>query len=280
MEFNKDAIFQKLFKRFHVGDCLITVATGKMSEADAERAGLVDCHAYAMLDVRQVGDKRLFLLKNPWNHLRWKGRYSERDVGNWTPELKKALSYDPQSAQSFDDGEFWIDLESVCSFFDVFYVNWNPALFSSTYAIHAKWSAGMGPTKDLYSVGDNPQYRLEVNNPSASAAVWILLTRHITDKADFENNREYITVLVYKNEGQKVYYPSDPAPYIDGNRINSPHYLCKMPLKGAGVSKFTLVVSQYEKMNTIYYTLRVYSTCPFKLEKIQDPYKHKKRVSK
>lgn len=39
--------------------------------------------------------------------------------------------------------------------------------------------------------------------------------------------------------------------------------------------KYTLVVSQYEKTNTILYTLRAYSTSPFSLKKIISPYKHK-----
>jgi len=44
------------------------------------------------------------MLKNPWNHLRWKGNFCENDTVNWTPEMKKALNYDPKSAQQFDNG--------------------------------------------------------------------------------------------------------------------------------------------------------------------------------
>ncbi|VDK47729.1 unnamed protein product [Gongylonema pulchrum] len=54
--------------------------------------------------------KRLLLVKNPWTHLRWKGRYSEKDLSSWTPELRKALDYNPADAQQFDDGES----HSVC----------------------------------------------------------------------------------------------------------------------------------------------------------------------
>lgn len=68
------------------------------------------------------------------------------------------------------------------------------------------WSAGSGPIKDAYNIGENPQFRMEVK-PGASGAVWILLTRHITQIDDFRENREYITVLVYKNDGRRVYYP-------------------------------------------------------------------------
>lgn len=39
---------------FNVGDCLITVATGPLSDSDADRAGLVSTHAYALLDIRKV----------------------------------------------------------------------------------------------------------------------------------------------------------------------------------------------------------------------------------
>ena len=79
--------------------------------------------------------------------------------------------------------------------------------------------------------------RLEVRGAASGGAVWLLLSRHITDIEDFRNNKEYITLLVYKNDGQRVYYPYDPPPYIDGVRINSPHYLTKV------LSMYTLVLN-------------------------------------
>lgn len=269
---DREALFVKLLDRHQRGDVLVTLATGELTEAEADRSGLVPTHAYAMLDVKEVLGKRLFLLKNPWSHLRWKGKYSERDTVNWTPALSQALRYDPRNASMFDNGVFWIDYDSVCHFFDVAYLNWNPNLFQYTYCTHRTWNAGTGPAKDLYNIGENPQYTLEMTKPGC--AVWILLTRHITDREDFANNREYITLLVYKNNGKKVYLPFDPPPYLDGVRINSPHYLCKMVIPQGGDTRYTLVVSQYEKSNTIHYTLRAYASCPFTLVPISNPYTH------
>ncbi|CAG2117482.1 unnamed protein product, partial [Medioppia subpectinata] len=273
-ESEKERTFKMLCERHAKGDVLITFATGELNDAECERTGLVATHAYALLDIKAVQNKRLFLLKNPWSHLRWKGNYSERDVNNWTPSLKEALHYDPQSARNFDNGVFWIDIDSLYQFYDVAYLNWSPALFKYTYCTHDSWNAGVGPVKDLYFIGDNPQYNLTLK--SGDSTVWVLLTRHITDKSDFANNNEYIALLVYKNNGEKVYMPFDPPPYIDGVRINSPHYLCKItPKPQEPCSRYTLAISQYEKSTTINYTIRVYSTGAFQLKKLLNPYKYK-----
>ena len=130
----------------------------------------------------------------------------------------------------------------------------------------------------MYNISTNPQYCLEING-GGSGAVWVLLSRHITEIEDFKDNKEYITLLVYKKDGKKVYYPYGPDPYIDGVRINSPHYLCKMEVNEQTPRRLTLVISQYEKSATIYYTLRVYSTLPFSLGRIQDPYRSKQEIT-
>lgn len=277
--FNKDDTFRMLYQRFHRGDVLITTATGVMTEEEGERWGLVPTHAYAVLDIREHKGKRFLQLKNPWSHLRWKGRYSERDEKNWTPDLLKYLNFDPKTAQKFDNGVFWIIWEDLCQYYDVIYLSWNPSLFKESSCIHSSWDGKQGPVKDVYSLANNPQYKLEVNCPQGGAAEWVLLTRHITDKDDFAQNREFITLVVYKSSGKKVYYPADPPPFIDGIRINSPHYLTKIKLTGPGTHTFTLVVSQYEKQNTINYTLRVYSVCKFNFSKIPTPFTQTKRIN-
>ena len=122
------------------GKALVTIATGNLTDYDVKRSGLVNTHAYAVLDCRTVfcgnQEYRLLRLKNPWSHLRWKGKFSELDLTHWTKDLQKMLNYDPNSALEFDNGIFWIDFDSVCKFFDVFYLNWNYEMFKFTYSLH------------------------------------------------------------------------------------------------------------------------------------------------
>ena len=82
----------------------------------------------------------------------------------------------------------------------------------------------------------------------------------------------FIQACIYNSIERRIFdsillLSDDPRPYLDGIRINSPHYLVKIVLKESMTQRFTLVVSQYEKTNAIHYSLRVYSTCPFSLNK-------------
>jgi calpain-7 len=124
----------------------------------------------------------------------------------WTAELQRKLNYDVEAALRDDNGEFWIDLNSLREFWDVAYISWNPNLFPHTKTVHALWQQQVspqswrahlltgaltrqdGPVKDHYNMSNNPQYALRVT-ASAETEVWVQLTRHITDIADFADNK-------------------------------------------------------------------------------------------
>lgn len=57
-----------------IGSALVTMGTGPLSKDESERTGLVPTHAYAVLRVMDVCNKRLLQLKNPWSEKRWKVR--------------------------------------------------------------------------------------------------------------------------------------------------------------------------------------------------------------
>lgn len=269
-----ESTWKRIGAALHTGDVLLTVATGQMSSHVQERTGLSDCHAYAVLNMREINGVRLLKIKNPWNHGRWKGKYSPDDNLHWTAELASKLDYDVGTARRVDDGEFWMDLDSVKSFFDVFHLNWNPSIFKFRYSLHKSWLQKSGPVRDLYNMGENPQFRLEFKTKEP-AILWILLSRHITTIDDFANNREFITCHLYDG-GDTVYYPDNPL--VQGTKINSPHYLARFNHPG-DKKKYSIVISQHEKSTNLYFTLKVYASADFKIFEMPNPYHGRKEKS-
>eukprot|EP00039_Didymoeca_costata_P015534 m.267167 g.267167 ORF g.267167 m.267167 type:complete len:804 (-) comp16243_c1_seq16:1717-4128(-) len=264
----QDRQWKRIGRGLATGDVLVTLATGNLDEETEKKTGLSGCHAYAVINMREVEGHRLVHIKNPWNKGRWKGNWSPRHTQMWKPSIRKALNYNPELASQKDDGEFWMDLASVVNFYDVFHLNWNPGLFPHNYSTHYCWSQSAGPAKDRYNMGENPQYSLKLQRKK-EGLVWILLSRHITDIKDFADNKEYITCHIFKG-GSRVYYPENPV--IFGTKINSPHHLTQLNLDGS-CSEYTIVVSQHEKASTIRFSLNVYSDTALNFAKVPDIYK-------
>ena len=254
----------------------------------------------------------MVLVKNPWSHMRWKGKYSPEDTKNWTPQMRRALRYDLHGANQNDNGIFWIDYDSLVTNFNGLYLNWNRDLFRYRTSQHYFWGADDGgPKNDSYNIGYNPQYHLIVNHTTSSskklgaaggqegsgspkrrdtAAVWILLSRHVVNK-DFEaddmkqqgqTKQQYLTIHLYHNNGneksagfgagrgKRMFFGKKPfmtVPYS-----NNPHTLVRfdVPLQSSRQSpvgaSYTIVVSQYEKTRDLSFTLDVFSMAPFKLQ--------------
>ena len=64
------------------------------------------------------------LMKNPWGHFSWKGRYSFGER-SWTPQLKQAFGYDNFKK---DHGVFWMCFDDVVANFVHLDINWNPEM--------------------------------------------------------------------------------------------------------------------------------------------------------
>ncbi|KAG0239688.1 calpain 7 [Actinomortierella wolfii] len=135
--FNKEKQWKRMVNGMRNGVALVTIATGHLSDEDADRLGLVPTHAYAVLDLKEIRGLRLLQVKNPWSHKRWKGPYSHLDAKHWTDELKAELNFDQLSALKTDDGIFWIDYDSVCTNFDTIHINWNLETLNYRAVIHA-----------------------------------------------------------------------------------------------------------------------------------------------
>ncbi|KAJ1957628.1 cysteine protease [Linderina pennispora] len=264
--FNSERTWQRMYDASRNGDVLLTIATGEMSNDLAGTLGLVPSHAYAVLDVREVGGNRLIKVKNPWSSVRWTGKFSHTDRTNWTADLMRELCYDPVLAEDNDRGIFWIDFESVCHRFDAIHLNWNPELFLHRAGVHFEWKLSMGPRQALYDFSANPQYTLTVDGAGSNRPlVWLVLSKHVQKT---EENRDFIALHVYDSySGRRVYEPRSAMRI--GEYVNSPHVLVQFSATPG--TRYTLVVAQREKSKPLYFTLRAFCDAPISLQQAPFP---------
>lgn len=289
LDFNPQRLWERMVSATKYGDCLITVATGEMSDAEGERLGLVPTHAYAVLQVREVAGVRLLQLKNPWAKVRWKGSYSAQDTQRWTPALRETLQYEPKQALQLDNGIFWIDYANLLKYYRGVYSNWNPALFRHHSSTHGQWpKRAAANANDSKNIGANPQYALRLSvsadqmGAGRSAAVWLLLSRHTQRGASTTHGQEgkddYLTVHVFKARGgHRVYYLE--TCWRQGIYSNTPHCLVKFELE-AGDHSLTLALAQFQPVDhQVDYTLDVYSMVPFRLRPLPYRMRHNERLA-
>ena len=151
---------------------LLGAGSSAGKDTDINSLGIVQGHAYSILDVQEVDGHQLLRARNPWGQREWTGRWSDKS-DEWTPRLKKLLSYKDE-----DDGSFWICYQDFCRYFRVVYVckvydGWHTSSVSGEWSV-ARGTAG-GCTNHRESFATNPQYLLQT---SGSEAISIVLTQH------------------------------------------------------------------------------------------------------
>ena len=110
-----------------------------------------------MLEILEYQGYKMLLIKNPWGHKRYTGKFSIGDK-NWTPQLKQVCHYETLASE--DNGIFWVDHESFCKIFGNVYINWNPNLLTYRKNFFDVWKNSEMSNSGFVSVAKNPQYQI------------------------------------------------------------------------------------------------------------------------
>ena len=281
-EICRDALWNRIFKAFNYGDLLVTTGTGKLTEHEEDGMGLAGQHDYAVISMKEVGQQRLLLIKNPWSKgTIWKGStdYGSRPQAMDSQQLSPDDAAITRKAEPLLPGTFWMDLNDVFQSFESVYLNWNPALFAYREDVHFPWNL----TTSISHAGSfmsNPQYEVA---SELGGVVWLLLSRHFksrnhcpkdlagNDGGDELEERGFIGLYIYANRGERVFW-SDGA-LMRGPYVDSPNTLAKldMPCKTA----YTVVVSQQAFARSIFnFTLSAFSINPVRVKEAKHRLPH------
>ncbi|KAK6361255.1 cysteine protease, variant 2 [Orbilia blumenaviensis] len=296
-------LWDRVYQTWKSGDVLMTLGTGVLEAWEGH--GLVGEHDYAIIGLQEVVSEsgrvgRWLLVKNPWKTGgNWSGPLaiddSDDDSDGDFDDPKSDEDEDSESdedaypeelAQSPSQSAVWIDLNSVFRYFDSIYLNWNPALWSNRYDWHFSWPQSSAITKPsttehLWNVPGcfwgNPQYKI-ANKSSTPSKAWILLSRHLLRKKDFDrktlwNKSGHISLYVFATNGNRVYQSTGylkRGPYVD-----SPQTLLRLEIPAN--TAYTVVVSSQDLVPaelTHHFSISAFTSIPMAFEPVDEPYPH------
>ena len=150
------------------------------------QVGLVENHAYTLLDCRTVDNIRLVKIRNPWGSGEWNGKYSDNDAFWSNQKMKDEFGY----SKSADDGSFFMEFSDYIKYFtSVSICRFDPSFTRTTVAV---------PTLLYRSDKSYPVIELEVNHDQEDAYFGIHHTR-----SRFKNGNPKSSILsfvVFKNK--------------------------------------------------------------------------------
>jgi calpain-7 len=279
-ELEPDTFWRRTLNAFIYGDVMVTMGTGKISARAEKEIGLAGQHDYAVLDVREIDDQRLFLIKNPWcEGTSWRGRFKElsyvsdtgTEAGNDDFEEPVQSSRDLLNADDqLSPGTFWMDLDNVIQNFESIYLNWNPGIFSHRQDLHFSWNLADPTTacRRYASLKAHPQFTVTTQK---KATVWLLLCRHFrgTNQSDHEDHQDidlrgFISLHAFNSGGNRLLLAGNVIE--KSNFVDSPQSLLKLERCQAG-KPITLVPGEQELPPVnMTFTLSAWSDASFTLQ--------------
>ncbi|KAG5495175.1 hypothetical protein JKF63_02230 [Porcisia hertigi] len=203
-EFDPEFQWLRLYSKFKAGALLLAVSTPEGMPASHQALGLADAHAYAVLDMQEVGTERVMLLRNPWGKQEWRGKYGSRDTSEASIAVRAAFDLHREKEEM---GVFCIAYDDVVRCFDNCSLSWNPyMLFSSSEGKPRRpvRIACHGTFDYTLSMALSPQLHIGVVAAPKRTRMHLILSRHITDVSEFgrqydkdDDTTPYLALKVY-----------------------------------------------------------------------------------
>jgi Ca2+-binding EF-hand superfamily protein len=148
-------------------------AHGNRGVEEESPLGILQNHAYGVMQIHEIRGNRLLRVRNPWGSHEWKGRWSD-GAKEWTPQLQQELH-----AVFGDDGSFFMCFDDFCQQFNRLYVL---RMMSDDIGIKwmkqplaGEWTAQTaGGCTNFPTWNQNPQYKV-VNSGSKATRVFVSL---------------------------------------------------------------------------------------------------------
>jgi len=250
-------LFQQLLD-YHRSGFLLGAGSpaGSDSESNASPSGIVQGHAYSLLQIAEVDGHQLLRLRNPWGRKEWTGDWSDKSP-LWTRRMKAKLNH-----TDADDGAFWMSMQDFAIHFDEVYIcrffedGWIPLP-----VIKGEWrGATAGGCTNFDSVSANPQYLLTVLEPNTS----VVLNLAQTDARGTSGKLKAISIELYQAGGKRVTRTrtgplecSNPESYIFRREVSIDQQLKP--------GTYTVLVSTFNSGEETNFTLSIFSTKPITL---------------
>ncbi|KAF8395994.1 hypothetical protein HHK36_017605 [Tetracentron sinense] len=260
--------------RFKQEGFLLGAGSPSGSDVHISSSGIVQGHAYSLLQVREVDGHKLVQIRNPWaNEVEWNGPWSDSSP-EWTDRMKHKLKHVPQSK----DGIFWMSWQDFQIHFRSVYVCrvYPPEMH---YSVHGQWRGySAGGCQDYDTWHQNPQFRLRATGPEASSPihVFITLTQGVSfsrKTAGFRNYQSshdsmmfYIGMRILKTRGCRAAYNIYLHESVGGtDYVNSREISCEMVLE-PDPKGYTIVPTTIHPGEEAPFVLSVFTKAAISLE--------------